>query len=403
MEWIKPDITAPEGFLAAGVACGLKRDHETHDLGILVCEIPAAVAGVFSRNKLCSATVVLSKQRARKGSARAVVVNSGNANACTGAGGARDAGRMTTLVARELGVPAEAVLVASTGVIGTRLPMKKVSAGIVSASAVLAKGRSASKDFTRAIMTTDAFRKECAVRLKIGQGDVTIAGVAKGAGMIAPNMATMLAFITTDAEITSPLLRKALKSAADATFNRITVDGQCSTNDTVLALASGLADSDQINPGTPAFTRFLEALHAVCERLAKLIVSDGEGATKMMEVVINGAATAADADRAARALADNLLLKCALHGADPNWGRIAYAVGSCGVKLDPAGLAIRIGGALVYSRGAPRNKAVSRAAEALSHKKVVIEVDLAVGSKCACIWGCDLSKKYLKINAEYHT
>jgi len=403
MQWIEADITAPRGFVAAGVACGLKTARHALDLGILACETPAAAAGVFTKNKLPAAPVVLSRQRIRKGRIRAVVVNSGNANACTGPAGERDAGRMTTLAAGELGVSAADVLVASTGVIGKRLDMAKVSDGIAAASARLAGGKAASDDFTGAIMTTDAFPKACTIRVKVGRGVGTIAGVAKGAGMISPNMATMLAFITTDVALCPGVLRKALKAAVDCTFNRITVDGRCSTNDTVLLLASGLCDLPEIDGYSAAFRTFESGLQAVCERLAGMIVSDGEGATRVMEVVVSDAASTADAERTARALADNLLLKCALHGADPNWGRIACTVGSCGVKVDPAKLAIRIGGQTVYSRSKPRRAADAKAARQMADKQVRIEVNLGLGTASARVWGCDLSKKYVEINAEYHT
>jgi glutamate N-acetyltransferase/amino-acid N-acetyltransferase len=396
-------LLTPRGFRAAGAACGLKTKPGTPDLALLVADSPAAAAALFTTNKVVAAPVVLGRRTVRSGRLRAVVVNSGNANACTGAQGLRDAKAMAALAAKALGVKPAEVLVGSTGVIGHFLPMDKIAAGIRDAAARLDRTPAAAESFARAIMTTDLVLKTSAVQGKIGAATVTVAGVCKGSGMIAPNMATMLAYLTTDANIGPAALRSALKAAADISFNAITVDGHTSTNDTVAILASGAAGGPEIVAGTPEFAAFADLLRAVCQDLAAKIVADGEGATRVIEVRIEGAKSDKDARLAARAVANSPLVKCAVHGGDPNWGRVVSAVGYCGAKINEKKLRHWIGDVLVFDAGLPT--AFDRAAaEALMRRpRVLLRLDLGLGPAAYTCWTCDLSKEYVSINADYHT
>jgi glutamate N-acetyltransferase/amino-acid N-acetyltransferase len=395
-------ITAPKGFLAAGVKCGIKKSGKA-DLGLIVCPGGAKAAAVFTTNKITSAAVEVSEHHVKSATIYAVVVNSGNANACTGRKGVDDAIKMCSQTAGYIGVDPHQVLVASTGIIGEMMPMKEVIAGVEKAARELSNSVSAGANFTKAIMTTDTKPKTACRRVKISGKRVTIAGTTKGAGMIGPNMATTLCFITTDAAITRPLLSKALKTAIGDSLNKLTVDGHQSTNDTAMILASGFADNPVIVRQGPAYEKFARALVDLCQDLARQMALDAEGATRMFKVVIKSAATRADAAKAARAVANYDLVKCAIHGGDPNWGRIICAVGSCGVKLNSNKLSCDIGDIAVFKRGRPVGFDPKRVSKIISQKEHTITVNLGAGNYSDFCYGCDLSKGYVTINADYHT
>jgi len=409
-------ITAPKGFLAGGVKSGIKKSGN-YDLGLIVCPTGAKAAGVFTTNKITSAAVQISKKHVKSAVVYAVVVNSGNANACTGERGIKNAIAMCCETARALRllrfarndairttqyVPRE-VLVASTGIIGEQLPMKNVIAGIADAAGGLSDSVSAGMNFTKAIMTTDTKTKLACRRVKISGKRVTIAGTVKGAGMIGPNMATTLCFITTDAAITKPLLAKALKKAIGESLNKLTIDGHQSTNDTAIILASGLAGNRPIVKQSGEYKKFAKALVDLCEDLARQMALDAEGATRMFKVVVKGAATKVEAAKAARAVADYDLVKCAVNGGDPNWGRIICAVGSSGVKLNQKKMSCKLDDLAVFKNGAPTNFDRKKASKIVSQKSHTITVDLGAGKYSDFCYGCDLSKGYVTINAEYHT
>ena len=403
-------ITAPKGFLAAGLYCGIKKSGK-FDLGLLVCPTRAKAAAVFTTNKIVSAAVTVCRKHIRSPGISAVIVNSGNANACTGQLGLDNAIRMcaatASLVAGQ-GTKWENyeprnVLIASTGIIGQQLPIQKIIVGLSRAPAKLSASAQAGLDFARAIMTTDTKPKQAVRRLDVGGARVTIAGAVKGAGMIAPNMATTLCFMTTDAAISKRMLASALKAAVDDSLNRLTVDGHQSTNDTGIILASGFAGNQPIVSPSPQYEKFADALGELCKDLAGQMALDAEGATRMFKVVVKGAATEADAARACRAIADYPLVKCAIHGGDPNWGRIICAVGSVGVKLNPAKLSCKIGQVTVFRNGAPTKFDPRKASKVISQEKHTITVDLGVGKESDFCCGCDLGAGYVTINADYHT
>jgi len=395
-------ITSPKGFLAAGVRCGIKKSGR-NDLGLLVCPTGAKAAAVFTTNKIVSAAVTVCKQHVKNTNISSVVVNSGNANACTGEKGINNAIAMCSKTAEELNTISQHVLVASTGIIGEHLPMRKVFAGIEKAAAMLSDSPEAGLDFAKAIMTTDTRPKQAVQVLDISGCKVMIAGTVKGAGMIAPNMATTLCFITTDAAISKPLLGSALKAAIGESLNRLTVDVHQSTNDTAIILASGLAGNRPIVSKCPRYKKFAKALWELCDDLARQMALDAEGATRMFKVVVNGAATKADAAKASRAIADYPLVKCAVHGGDPNWGRIICAVGSVGVKLNPDKLSCKIGQITVFKNGKPAKFDRVKASKIISQAEHTITVDLGTGKASDFCYGCDLSAEYVRINADYHT
>jgi len=395
-------ITSPKGFLAAAVSSGIKPSGKL-DLGLLVCPTGAKAAAVFTTNKIVSAAVQLCRQHASSPITKAVVVNSGNANACTGARGLKDARQMCTLTARSIKAKTDQVLVASTGIIGEPLPMEKVRSGIRQAATQLSDSAKAGHRFARAIMTTDTRPKQAVRRLEISGVAVTIAGVIKGAGMIAPNMATTLSFISTDLAIDKSLLAEALRTAVGLSLNKVTVDGHQSTNDTAIVLASGLAHNRPIVRRCPRYRRFVDVLCELCQDLARQMMLDAEGATRIFKVVVTGASTPAEAARAARAVADYPLVKCAVHGEDPNWGRIICAVGSVGVKVNPQKLSCRLDGITVFRNGKPVRFDTKRAEAILHQRQHTITIDLAVGKASDFCYGCDLSAEYVRINAEYHT
>ncbi|MFH1715823.1 MAG: bifunctional glutamate N-acetyltransferase/amino-acid acetyltransferase ArgJ [Planctomycetota bacterium] len=396
-------VTSPKGFLAAGLSCGVKRSGR-FDLGLLVCPTGAKAAAVFTTNKIVSAAVEVSRQHVKSPVVSAVVVNSGNANACTGRLGLKNAIRMCAETASlTANCEARNVLVASTGIIGEQLPIDKVVSGISMAAARLSTSSEAGLSFARAIMTTDTKPKQAVRRLEISGAKVTIAGAAKGAGMIAPNMATTLCFVTTDIVISKPLLASALKTAIDNSLNRLTVDGHQSTNDTAIILASGLALNRPITSRCPRYRKFAKALSELCDDLARQMALDAEGATRMFKVVVKGAATKSDAARACRAIADYPLVKCAVQGGDPNWGRIICAVGSVGVKMNPDKLSCKLGQISVFKNGAPAKFDPELASKVISQTEHTITVDLGAGKMSDFCYGCDLSAEYVKINADYHT
>jgi glutamate N-acetyltransferase/amino-acid N-acetyltransferase len=395
-------ITAPKGFLAAGVKCGIKKSGK-EDLGLIVCPSGAKAAGMFTTNKITSAAVQISKKHIKSQTVYAVIVNSGNANACTGQKGINNAVKMCAETASHIVVDPHQVLVASTGIIGEQMPIKNVIAGIADAVGELSVSAIAGLNFTKAIMTTDTKAKIACRRINISGKQVTIAGTAKGAGMIGPNMATTLCFITTDVAITKKFLSKALTSAIGESLNKLTIDGHQSTNDTAVILASSLAGNFPICSPSSEYEKFTEALVDLCQDLARQMALDAEGATRMFKVVIKGAATQAEATKAARAVANYDLVKCAVHGGDPNWGRIICAVGSSGVKLDLRKISCKLDDLAVFKNGSPTNFDRHKASKIVSQKSHTITVDLGVGKYTDFCFGCDLSKAYVTINAEYHT
>ena len=389
------------GFRAAGVRCGIKR--RGLDLMLIESEVPAAAAGVFTRSTVVGAPVVVSRQRVRRGRARAIVANSGCSNVAMGARGLADARAMTAAVARALGCAPADVLVASTGVIGQPLPLERIERGIP--RAVRALRRDGLRDAARAIMTTDTVPKHAALRLRIDGRTVTLAGIAKGAGMIEPNVATMLSFLLTDAAVAPALLRRLLRQAADASFNRVTIDGEGSTSDTVLLLANGRAGNRLLSDAASAGARRLAgALGELCGELARAIARDGEGATRLVTVRVEGARSAAEAERAARRIANSLLVKTALFGGDPNWGRILQTIGAGRVAIRLPRAEVRLGGVPVFRAGASTGPAArARAGRALRGREVEVAVALGAGRHAASLWTCDLSYDYVRINAEYTT
>ncbi len=395
-------VTAPKGFLAAGVHCGIKKSGKP-DLALLACPAGATAAAVFTTNKIVAAPVTICKKHVKSRKVYAAVINSGNANACTGARGLANTVAMCTKTAGELTVNPHNVLIASTGIIGEQLPISKINTGITKAAKKLSTGPKAGLDFAKAIMTTDTKPKQAVRKIEISGKQITIAAAVKGSGMIGPNMATMLCFITTDVAITKPLLAQALKNAVGDSFNKLTIDGHQSTNDTAMILASGAAGNRPVTSRCPRYKKFAAALADLCADLARQMASDAEGATRTFTVVIKDAATKADAAKAARAVADYDLVKCAIHGADPNWGRIVCAVGSCGVKLNQDKLTCKIGDITVFKNGQPAKFNTKKANKAISQPHHTITINLGAGKSSDFCYGCDLSKAYVTINADYHT
>lgn len=386
------------GFRASGLHCGIKKSGES-DLALVVSDRPAAAAGVFTRSRFPGAPVVLTRRRIRPGRARAIVVTSGNANVATGRAGLRDAEATAALVAREAGLAETDVLVASTGVIGRRLPMDRVRAGIP--RAVRALSPSGWRRSARAILTTDRSPKIAVAR---GRG-FTVVGMAKGAGMVMPDMATLLAFAFTDLAVEPRFLRRIVRDVATRTFGRLTIDGQTSTSDMFLVLANGAAGNRAVRSLQGAGGSFARALETVAASLAEALARDGEGVTRVARVAVEGARSGADAERVARAVGNSVLVKTALFGADPNWGRIVQAAGASGAGIDPARLGVRIGGIELLRRGTPvgGSPALRRAARAMRRATVDITVRLDLGTARAEVLTTDLSYEYVRINAEYTT
>lgn len=389
-------ITSPRGFSADAVAAGIKYEGRL-DLGVVLSEHKATVAGMFTRNAVRSAPVIVTSRRVERQYARAVIANSGCANACTGERGLRDAEAMAAMAASHLGVAASEVLIASTGVIGTFIPLERVAQAIPQMKPDGNKGH----DFARAIMTTDTTRKEIALSVRAGSHNFSIGAAAKGSGMIHPDMGTMLCFITTDAAVTPSFLSAALTRCVDRTLNMVTVDGDTSPSDTVLLMANGLAGNASFEQSTGA--AFEEALGHVCEHLARAIAADGEGATRLLQVTVTGAASLQDARNAARTIASSALVKTAINGADPNWGRVICAAGRSGAAMNSDCVSMTLCGTTVMSRGTPARFDEAALRKLLQADHVEVNVDLGLGEGCATAWGCDLTHDYVTINASYTT
>ncbi|MDB5293953.1 MAG: Arginine biosynthesis bifunctional protein ArgJ [Phycisphaerales bacterium] len=411
-------LLSPRGFRAAGVYAGIK-SKQTPDVGLLVCETRAAAAAVFTTNRVFAAPVKVGREHVADGRLRAVVVNAGNANACTGRQGEKDAYRMCDLAAGAVGCETGDVLPSSTGIIGHKLPMEKLERGILDAATRLGDSHEHALLFADAILTTDTKRKAAGVSFKVGREVVALAGVCKGSGMIGPRMAlpgvgagsrkkskavplhaTMLAYLTTDAKVAAPLLRKLLATASDGSFNAVTVDDHMSTNDTAALLASGLGPAID---SPRAAASFAAALNEVCQSLAYQIAADGEGATKVVIVSVKGASSDAAAKAMARAIANSPLVKCAMNGNDPNWGRIVSAAGLVGVPFDPDRATLTLQGTVVFRNGQPVEFDAAAVSRSLATAEVKAELSCRMGKSDATVWTCDLSKDYVTINADYHT
>jgi glutamate N-acetyltransferase/amino-acid N-acetyltransferase len=389
--------TAAGGFVAGGVECGV-RGSGGRDLGLLFSERGCAAAAVFTRNVVKGAPLEATREALEGGSVRAVVANSGIANAATGQKGLEDAYAMQALAAGALGIEAREVAVASTGVIGERLPMGRISTGIASVEL----GRDGA-GFAEAILTTDTRTKEAAVRVEIGGVTVTVGGTAKGSGMIHPNMGTMLAFMTTDAAVEKGCLQKTLSKAVNRTFNRVTVDGDTSPSDVTILLANGAAGGDTLTLGSPDYPVFARAVEEVARTLAKEIARDGEGATRLVEVVVEGARDEASAAALARSVVGSNLVKAAVFGEDANWGRVLNAMGYSGVSFDPGDVELWFGSVKVFEGGEPVEHEEAEANAALASGEVVITARLGEGNASATAWGCDLTYEYVRINGSYRT
>ena len=394
------NVTSPRGFHAGATYAGIKRKaDDVLDLGILFSETPCAATALFTTNRIKAAPVVLSQQCLQSGRASAVVVNSGCANAFTGEQGVAEAAEMAELAGENIGVSPEDVLVASTGVIGQRLPMELIKTGIKQVVLDMDGGRK----LARAMMTTDTVPKEAAIAVRVGDSEFIIGGVAKGAGMIHPNLATLLCFLTTDAAVDIDFLKLALRKAADVSFNMISIDGDTSPNDMMLIMANGLAGNKPISQGSRQADAFQQALNQLCIYLAKCVAGDGEGATKLIEVTVSGAPSVAEARLAARTVVSSPLVKAAIHGGDPNWGRIMSAVGQSGVEIVESKIDLHIGSICVVKAGCPLSFDKEELVGILRNSEVLINLQLNLGMATATAWGCDLSEEYVTINSQYMT
>ncbi len=396
------DVPLPGGFRAAGVHCGIKKDSSILDLSLFVSNQPATAAGVFTTNLVHGAPVKVSRSRVPRATARGVIINSGNANACTGERGIADARWMTTEAAAQIGCEEHDVLVCSTGVIGRFLPRDRLSAGIPEAIRQLESSPAAFLNAARGIMTTDTFTKQATRTGEVEGADIRISGVAKGAAMIAPNMATMLSVIMTDARLLPADAQFLLRHAVDRSFNCISVEGHQSTSDTVLLLASGTASSEPLS--AHEHTRFQQMLDEVTSDLAQAIIADAEGADHEITIDVRGLRTRGEAHRIAKAVAESPLVKTAIAGGDPNWGRIVSAVGYAGVDLDERDITLRLNDVLLYKSGAPVEFSASDASEGLkAHRRVHIELEFPLGTEAVRFWTCDLTAEYVRLNADYTT
>jgi glutamate N-acetyltransferase/amino-acid N-acetyltransferase len=398
---VQGGVTSAQGFLASGVHCGIKQQPKK-DLALVFSRVPASAAAVFTTNKVKAAPVLLDMERVRAGRGQAVVLNSGNANACTGDQGMRDAREMTALAAQGLGIAEDLVYVCSTGVIGRVLPMDALRRGIPEAVRLLGPEGGVAAE---AIMTTDTVPKTAAVQVAISGQVVTVGGMTKGAAMIHPQMATTLTVLTTDAAVAPPILHEALRRAAAVSYNRITVDGDQSTNDTILVLANGEAGAPEITELGEAAEAFEAALVACATDLARMIPRDAEGGTKLIEVTVRGAQSEDDAYRAARAIALSPLVKTAIYGRSPNWGRIFVAVGASGAEVQPERMSVRIGPVLVAERGGPAGEpeSLEEVVRYMAGDTIAVVVDLGLGKAETTMWTCDLTEQYIKENAHYLT
>jgi len=401
IQWLEGGITAVPGILASGVAAGIKPSGKK-DLALIYSSSPARAAAVFTRNQVKGAPVIVSQEHVRDGKAQAILASSGCANVCTGEQGIKDAREMTRIVGELLRVPARQVLIAATGVIGQPLPMDKIRAALPR----LVKGLSpqGGRQAAEAIMTTDTRLKEAALRMEVAGRPVTIGGIAKGVGMLEPHLATMFCFLATDAMVAADALAAVLRRAADRSLNRITVDGDQSTSDTVAVLANGLAENASLERGGKGLPQFARGLDAITQRLARLLVQDGEGATKLVEVSVRGARTKREAMLAARSVANSPLVKTAINGADPNWGRIMMALGKSPARVVTERVSIAIGDETLVEKGVLHLAArLDRIHEVMGRAEYAITIDLGLGRGEDRVWTCDLSEEYVRINAKYTT
>ncbi|MFW6006900.1 MAG: bifunctional glutamate N-acetyltransferase/amino-acid acetyltransferase ArgJ [Halanaerobiales bacterium] len=401
MKKIKGGVTVPEGFKSSGTTCGIKQSGKK-DMALIYSEKLAEAAAVFTTNEVKAAPVLISRNKIKNGKARAIIVNSGNANACTGEKGLEDAKKMTELTAANLKISPEEVLVASTGKIGENLNMEKITKGIEQLSSCLEKD---DLDAAEAILTTDDNIKRIAYSFKLPNSDeeIKIGGIAKGSGMIHPNMATMLGFITTDIKIENRLLNEALKKSVKESFNRISVDGDQSTNDSAFLLANGQAGNNKIKEKNEDYNEFLKVLKKVVIFLAKAIVADGEGTTKFITIKVKEAADEIQADKIARNIANSNLVKTALFGGDPNWGRILAAAGKARAGIDPEKMIVKVNETTLYKKGEPVEISEDRLSRLIKKDKILIEVLLGKGKTELEFWTGDLTYEYIEVNAEYHT
>ena len=401
MKQIEGGITAVQGVRAAGVHAGIKAA-DAKDMTLIVTDTPAAAAGVFTKNSVTAAPVLVCREHLNDGRAQAVIVNSGNANACTGEVGMANARRMAAATAEQLGIDAELVLVSSTGVIGQQLPMDKIESGIQTVASALST--ESGSDAAEGIMTTDTHPKSVSIEVEIDGAPVRIAGIAKGSGMIAPNMATMLSYLTTDAKINAETLQTALNRVVDDTYNLLTVDTDRSTNDTVLILATGCAgNTDIIETSGENYQTFCEGLLFVCTELVKMLARDGEGATKLVEVVVKHAKNREDAEKAARAVAESPLVKTAVFANDANWGRIMMAIGKSGAEFDPYQVDVWLADYRLVKDGMDAGYDEDEATALFAQDPVRITIDLRAGDTEVTMWTCDYSYDYIRINADYRT
>lgn len=392
-------VTSPEGFFAGATYAGIKKTEGSLDLGILFSEAPCVTAGLFTSSKIKSAPVKFCQERLKKGRAVAVVVNSGCANAYTGEQGLVDAAEMAALTAEGIGVSSEDVLVASTGVTGQLLPMELITAGIDQ----ITLSRDGGHELAKAIMTTDTVPKEAAVAVRTGDSEFTIGGVAKGSGMIHPNLATMFCFLTTDAKVELGFLKSALRKAVDVSFNMVSLDKDTSPSDTVLLMANGLAGKEPIITGSQQAETFQQALDQICIYLAKALARDGEGATKLIEVTVDGARSVAEARLAARTIVSSTLVKTTVHGGDPNWGRVIMALGNSGVDVVESKIDLYIGDVGVLKEGRVLSFSEESIVRVFNQSEVTIRLHLNLDTASATAWGCDLSEEFVTINSEYMT
>lgn len=396
----KAGVTFPQGFKAAGVKAGIKKSGNL-DVAVIYTEREAAVAGVFTQNAVAAASVSVSKEVVATGTAHAVAANAGCANACTGEQGEKDARATQEITAEALGCTAEDVIVASTGVIGVNLPMDKMEKGL--RAAVAALSADGSENAGNAILTTDTYSKSCAAEVEIAGKKVRFGAIAKGSGMIQPNMATMLCFITTDAAIDSRLLQKALSETTEVSFNMISIDGDMSTNDMAVVLANGAAGNARIQAEGADYEAFKKVLESICKGLAQRIAADGEGATKFLTVNVSGTKSFADAKTIAMSVAKSPLVKTAFFGEDPNWGRVICAVGYAGIPMEPKTTVVKFGGIPVYANGVGAACDEEALRAVMGEHDIAIDIDMGAGEASATVWTCDFSYAYVKINGEYHT
>ncbi|HCW53031.1 MAG TPA: arginine biosynthesis protein ArgJ [Clostridium sp.] len=404
-KYIEGGVTAPNGFLASGIYCGIKKGSLKKDLALIYSEVRATASGMFTKNKVKGAPIYVCKDHLSNKKAQAIIINSGNANTCNGDDGLSKAKKMASLQARALNLKADDVLVASTGVIGVPLNIDAIKDGIPLLTEKLSKN--GNKDAASAIMTTDTFMKELAAEFYIGDTKITIGTMAKGSGMIEPNMGTMLSFITTDLSISPELLDEALKTTVNVTYNRVSVDGDTSTNDSIFILANGQANNTTITEKNRDYDTFVEVLKTLNTAMAKNIAKDGEGATKLLECQISGAATEKDAVIFGKSVINSSLVKTAMFGSDANWGRILCALGYANLKFNPEKVNVSFesckGEILVCQNGSSVGFDENKAKEILSQDEIIIKVDLSEGKSSAYVWGCDLSYEYVKINGDYRS